>query len=307
LDKSPHTSGFVSVNGVRLHYLDWGGNGPTLLFLAGLSNSAHIFDQFAPRFTDKFRVLALTRRGHGESDYPELGYDPDTLANDVRQFMETLHIDQAILVGHSMANVELCHFAALYPDRVLKLVFLDAAYDRTSPAFKAKVEKNPLRNIPIPDLEYSSIEAYAASIERAFPMLAAIWGEVMDAELRYAVTINADGSVVDKMSPAIETALRTMLATYKPEDASIQAPVLSIFVVDDGNDAISPDYMTDEQKKLVLDYFETVRPTLQREGIEQFQRDVPHARIVEIPKGHHYCFIKQEQAVFEAMQTFLLE
>src|SRR6266516_1629971 len=43
---------FATVNGVRLHYLDWGGHGNVLLFLAGLGDSAHRFDSFAPRFLD---------------------------------------------------------------------------------------------------------------------------------------------------------------------------------------------------------------------------------------------------------------
>ena len=83
MDKSPHTSDFVSVNGIKLHYLDWGGEGDVLLFLAGMGNNAHIFDGFAPRFADKFHVMALTRRGHGQSDHPETGYDVDTLTEDV--------------------------------------------------------------------------------------------------------------------------------------------------------------------------------------------------------------------------------
>jgi non-heme chloroperoxidase len=62
VDKSPHKSGFITANGIRLHYLDWGGKGEALLFLAGASNSAHIFDDIAPKFTDRFRVLALTIR-----------------------------------------------------------------------------------------------------------------------------------------------------------------------------------------------------------------------------------------------------
>src|SRR5512147_2900902 len=124
MDSSPHHSDFVTVNdGTRLHYLDWGGGGPALLFLAGLGSTAHIFDRFAPRFVDQFHVLALTRRGHGESDYPDTGYDIDTLTEDIRQFMDALKIDQAILVGHSMASVELSHFTAVYPQRVLKLVY----------------------------------------------------------------------------------------------------------------------------------------------------------------------------------------
>ena len=95
MDKSPHKSDFVSVNGIRLHYLDWGGSGEPLLFLPGLGNSAHIFDGFAPLFTDKFRVLALTRRGHGDSDHPESGHDVDTLTEDIRCFMDELNIEKA--------------------------------------------------------------------------------------------------------------------------------------------------------------------------------------------------------------------
>ncbi len=70
-DTSPHRSAFVRSNGVKLHYLEWsGGKRGVLLMLAGLGNDAHVFDSFAVRFTDKYRVLALTRRGYGESDRP---------------------------------------------------------------------------------------------------------------------------------------------------------------------------------------------------------------------------------------------
>src|SRR6266487_2808303 len=141
MDTSPHKSDFVHVHGIRLHYLDWGGEGPVILFLPGLGCNAHIFDDFAPRFVDRFHVFGLTRRGHGDSDHPETGYDIDTLTDDIRQFLDTLGIEKVILAGHSMASVELSHFSALYPERVLKLIFLDAAYDRTSTSYKNMVEK----------------------------------------------------------------------------------------------------------------------------------------------------------------------
>ena len=70
-DKSPHKNGFITANHVKLHYLDWGGKGETLLFLHGLGDTAHIFDVLAPRFTNEFRVVGLTRLGHGESDVPD--------------------------------------------------------------------------------------------------------------------------------------------------------------------------------------------------------------------------------------------
>ncbi|MFY9620372.1 MAG: alpha/beta hydrolase [Pyrinomonadaceae bacterium] len=83
-DKSPHKSGFTTVNGVKLHYLEWGVGGDVLLLLAGLGNDGHIFDDFAPKFTDRFRVIAVDRRGYGESDKPATGYDIDTRVEDIR-------------------------------------------------------------------------------------------------------------------------------------------------------------------------------------------------------------------------------
>ena len=309
MDTSPHTSDFVNVNGIRLHYLDWGGNGSALLFLAGMGSSAHIFDRFAPRFVDRFHVLALTRRGHGESDYPETGYDVETLTEDIRQFMTALKIDQAILVGHSMAGVELSHFAALYPERVLKLVFLDAAYDRASPAYKAMQAKNPLRSIQPPGAndDYYTIEDYIASIQRAYPALAAIWSEVIDEEVLHSITKTPEGKVVDKMSDTIGKAIHDTLDNYVPEDSKIRAPVLSFFALLDSADYLSADFMSEEQQAQVVEFFDTVLVPYNREWIEQFRCNVPHAQIVEILKGHHYCFIKQEELVFEEMRRFLLD
>ena len=142
MDTSPHSSSFITVSGIRLHYLDWGGSGPALLFLAGRGCNAHIFDDFAPRFSSQFHVLALTRRGHGESEHPDTGYDIDTLVEDIRQFLDCLQINRVILAGHSLAGIELSHFAARYPERVLQLVFLEAAYDYSSPEYLALIEKS---------------------------------------------------------------------------------------------------------------------------------------------------------------------
>jgi pimeloyl-ACP methyl ester carboxylesterase len=129
-DKSPHKTAFVTVNGVKLHYLDWGGVGDTMLFLAGIGNTAHVFDDFAPQFTNDFRVLGITRRGHGESGVPDTGYDTATRVEDIRLFLDALKIRRAVLVGHSASGGELTMFGGVHPDRTLKLVYLDAVFDR---------------------------------------------------------------------------------------------------------------------------------------------------------------------------------
>jgi pimeloyl-ACP methyl ester carboxylesterase len=307
MDKPPHKSDFVNVNGIRLHYLDWDGDGPTLLFLAGLGCNAHIFDEFAPRFVDRFHVLGLTRRGHGDSDYPETGYDIDTLTEDIYQFMDCLKIEQAIMVGHSMAGVELSHFAALYPERVLGLVFLDAAYDRSSPECKLMQEQNPSKDIQIPGAndDYYTVQGYVDFIKRTYPSLAAIWGELLDEHILHEVQINPEGKVVDKMSDEIGKAINDTLASYAPEDAKIKAPVLSIYTIKSNTYYVAPAYMTEEQQAQQVEFFDALVQPWNRHCIEQFRHNVPQAKIVEIPNGHHYCFIKQEEIVFYEMSRFL--
>src|SRR4030095_12925698 len=129
-DKSPHKSAYLTANGIRMNYLDWGGTGDVVILLAGLGNDAHVFDDFAPGFTDKFHVIGLTRRGFGETEWPAKGYETTTRVEDIRAFMDAQKITRAHLIGHSLAGDEMTQFATLYPQRVMKMVYLDADHDR---------------------------------------------------------------------------------------------------------------------------------------------------------------------------------
>ena len=223
-------SNFVNSNGVRLHYLDGGGNGPTLIFLTCMGCSAYIFSKFAPRFTDRFRVLALTRRGHGDSDIPETGYDADTLTEDIRQFMDHLHVEKAILAGHSLAGVELTHFAATHPARVEKLIYLDALDDRRAEV--AIIEQNPLRNLKF-QKEASSphtVEEYIADLKRDAPRLAEIWSDLWDEEIAHNIKVNEAGIVVDKMPETVhEMMVENLVRWYAPRRVEAKIPTLSIY------------------------------------------------------------------------------
>src|ERR1700761_6218286 len=67
-DPSPHATRFIPVDeGVKLEVLDWGGSGRPLVLLAGGGNTAHVFDDFAPKLTDHYHVYGITRRGFGAS------------------------------------------------------------------------------------------------------------------------------------------------------------------------------------------------------------------------------------------------
>jgi non-heme chloroperoxidase len=301
---SVRKSDFVHVNGVNLHYLDWGGDGDALVFLPGLGGTAYIFDRFARRFTDKFHVLALTRRGHGDSDYPESGYDLETLTEDVKQFLDALKIEKVIFVGSSMAHVEICHFAALYPERVRKIIYLDAAYDRTK--FRKFEEQYPLKGVKPPgaDDPCYSIEEFIAYTKRISPEIADIWGDLYAEEILHQVKVTPEGKVVDRMSDELNQKFINISRNYPPEDSMTTTPVLSIYAIP--NIYVLPDYLTDQQKTVLLQYRKEIRLPVIRECIEKFRQDVPHAKIVEIPHGHHWCFIKHEDLVYDEMRKFLV-
>lgn len=118
---------FVTANGLRLHYLDWGGGGLPLLLLHGVAAHAYWWDPVAPRLTRRFRVLALDQRGHGRSAWPSPpAYRTEDFVEDLLAFVTRLGLGEFVLVGHSMGGHNAMVFAAWHPDRLVRLAIVDA-------------------------------------------------------------------------------------------------------------------------------------------------------------------------------------
>jgi pimeloyl-ACP methyl ester carboxylesterase len=298
-DRSPHKSGFVTIDGVRHHYLDWGGRGEALLFLPGAGNSAHIFDDIAPKFTDRFRVLALTRRGIGESDKPETGYDRPTLTEDIRRFLDALHIRRVHIAGHSLAGDMMTLFARLYPGRVGKLIYLDAAYDREA------YDKLPPSPIPPPPQSEADRASFAA-FRRWYVKTYGFWSNAMETDARITM-LAPDGNLHPPVSPAIYKALAAGRVGTHPDYTKVKAPSLSFYVLRDTLPRwlLSP-YSDDETRRKVLDYMNDVDLPYQRRNIEQFRREMARGRVIEMRNTAHHCFIKNEGEVVREMRAFLL-
>jgi len=116
------------VSGLRLSFLEWGIAGrPVLCFLHGGSAHAHWFDVITPAFIDRFHVIALDQRGHGESQWTEPpAYATENFAADLLGFIDTLGWERVALIGHSMGGHNAMSFAAWHPDRVSALVIVDS-------------------------------------------------------------------------------------------------------------------------------------------------------------------------------------
>ena len=113
---------------VRVEVLDWGGSGRNVVLLAGLGNTVHVFDNFAPKLAQHFHAYGITRRGFGQSSAPTTGYTAQQLGDDVVAVLDALKITDPVLVGHSIGGEELSSVATHHPGRVAGLVYLDAGY-----------------------------------------------------------------------------------------------------------------------------------------------------------------------------------
>ena len=149
---------FVEANGIRLHYLDWGGQGGPVVFLTGFGTPAETFNDLAVGLRDRFHVYALTRRGFPPSQTPASGYELATLVADVMAFLDAKELPRVHLVGHSLAGLELTQIASHWPGRVRSLVYLDGIADPAT-AY-AVLQKDPLSPSPATGAVWTQISRW---------------------------------------------------------------------------------------------------------------------------------------------------
>jgi pimeloyl-ACP methyl ester carboxylesterase len=297
---------FFDSDGVNLHYIDWGGAGRPLVLLAGLGDTAHLYRSLAPKLASRFRVVGLTRRGHGRSGRPDSGYDLDTFVQDVRRFLDTLGIERSILVGHSFGGLEMPLFAIRHPQRVEAIVYLDALFPRLDP--EPDLSGDPIWSV-IPTegptaANLVSREAYLAYYRRARPAWARIWCEAMEADLMDKVTIRDDGRLEFHHDDELMNRIyREVWPSRNPDYARVEAPTLAI--VPDGNFHQGIPLDASEEFRLAADRYweEKLLPWI-RQRTAAFRQAAPTARIVELDSPYHHIFLAEEDKTLQAITDF---
>ncbi len=119
---------FVTVNDIRLHYIEYAGKGPTILLLHGLTANAHVFaGLIAAGLAEDYHIISLDMRGRGESARPAYRYTVEDHAADIIALLDHLNIDKIILCGHSFGGLLSLFLANTQASRVEKIIVLDAA------------------------------------------------------------------------------------------------------------------------------------------------------------------------------------
>jgi non-heme chloroperoxidase len=302
-DPTPHKVRFVNVEpGVKLEVLDWGGSGRPLVFLAGLGDTAHVYDHFAPQFTGKFHVFGITRRGFGESSYPtpnSENYSADRLGDDVLAVMAALNLQKPVLVGHSIGGEELSSIGSRHPEKVSGLIYLDPGYSAlyTPGLGDTQLDMLDTRN-KIEQLLPFDPGGPKQPVEALLATLAQLEKDLRN-ELKMKQDILPPASSSAPPPPQQPAPPNAAFAIFNEEQkyTNITTPCLAIFAVP--HDKAVP---TDPAHQSAAAAFELKRST---DMSNAFAAGIPTAKVIRLPNANHYVFRSNEAEVLRAMNDFL--
>lgn len=185
----------VSVNGIKLAYYDWPGEGGPLVCIPSITGHKGTFSALAAELLPRYRVIALDLRGRGDSDKPEAGYGFAYHARDIIAVADALNLKQFVLVGHSFGATASVYTASLHPDRVKALVLLDGGADP-----KAETLRAMYHTIKWLNKTYPSVDEYLARQRTA--VYHKPWTTALEQYLYEDGALQPDGSVRSKSSAA---------------------------------------------------------------------------------------------------------
>jgi len=235
-DPAAEPDGFVVTvdRNDRIHFLDWGGPGAGALLIHGLSSTAWSWISVARRVRGARRTVAMDLRGHGLSDAPTEGYDPETLAEDALAVADgsgLLTAGPIALAGHGFGAIVAAWTAARLGTGCAGLVLVDGGWEDLA-ASTGLAPDEFLRDLDEPPEVLRSVAAYLADREAFDP---ATWDPDQERAARAAVVELPAGRVVPSSRPhAIAGSVEAMFA-YRPDEtlAAVSAPIAALIAADD--------------------------------------------------------------------------
>ena len=266
----------IRLGGLRFHYVEWGAAGASpLVLLHGFTGHARTWDDFAASVADRFRVLALDQRGHGDSDRaPHGDYRIATMAQDVAAFADALCPGPFSLVGLSMGGRVAIAYGGSRPGRVERLVLVDIGPE-IAPEGAARV-RTMVSNVP---------EEFASE-EEAYRLLRVAAPRYSEPLLRHRIRHGFNRLPGSGLAWKYDKALRIQareggrdMPDLWPDLARIACPTLIVRGIE--SDVLSP--------QIAKRMLETL----------------PDGRLVEIPDAGHTVPGDQPEAFLKAVRPFL--
>jgi pimeloyl-ACP methyl ester carboxylesterase len=279
----PHSAGTqyrsrnVVLRQLRFHFLDWGSpDAPPVVLLHGGHQSAHSWDLVSLYLAQRFRVLALDQRGHGDSEWArDVSYSNHEMSLDAEAFIEAMGLRQPILIGHSMGGRNAMLLTRRSPSLLSALVIVDVGpevSDRGRAVIAGFVRDNE---------EFEDLEHFVRNVQQYDPYRSR---EHIERTVKYNMLQRADGKFVSKCdaNPRRLGIVRGAgpLENITLEDArAFDLPVLLV---------------RGEDSRI-----------LTAEAAERFRDALPRGTLVTVPKCGHNVHGQNTLGFIEALSGFL--
>ena len=273
-------------DGVEIQLALWEGEGDTVLCIHGLTANCRSWDRIASALAPDYRVLAMDLRGRGLSDKPEKGYFVEQHVLDLHHVIEGLGLERVTLMGHSLGAFVSLAFAARYPQRVKKLILVDAGGRLTQDQWD-KIEMGIKPSLARLGQTFPTFEDYTKPLKQA-PFLQP-WTPFLDTYFRYEMEVVEGGlrsrTREDHMLEEIEHIRRfDAPARY----AKIGCPTLIL--------RAPHGILSDEDIVLT------------EEAVEKMLRAIPLARRLDCDGTDHYSILfgahnKRDQAIRDFLEA----
>ena len=256
-------------DGIEIQLALWEGKRENIFCIHGLTANSRCWDRIVSGLIPEFRVLAMDLRGRGLSDKPPKGYFIEQHVQDIYCLLEDQKLERVTLMGHSLGAYISLAFAARHPDRVKKLILMDAGghlsqsrWDKVHVAIKPSVDRL--------GLVFPSFEDYTALLKQA-PFLQP-WTRFLDTYFRYEIE-EVDGGV---RSRTLVEGIREEISNIRSFDAAslyprISCPVLILRATDG---ILSRDDMV-----------------LTEDAAERMVREIVDAGCVDVTNSNHYSIL----------------
>lgn len=267
---APYQDRFITVNGLRIHYLDWGSpDKPPFIMLHGIGRVAHSFDHIAPHFNTRYHVIAMDMRGHGDSGWsPEGAYLVEDYVKDLEGMVEQLNLHGLTLLGNSTGGRVVQVYAGLHPDRMARLVVEDVGPQRTNEiasAFARRVQQE--------EKGWASEDELVASLMKN----SKISEELQRNYAHFGSKLREDGRVVWKRDPnLVKGFVPTELWQYV---SKIKCP--TIYILGGASSIVPP------------------------ETQKQLKDTLPSVEIITMPGLGHYPHVEAPEDYLKIVTAFL--
>ena len=262
---------FVTVNGQRLHVVDWGNSGrQPMILIHGIDRVARMFDTVAAHFAATHHVIAYDMRGHGDSAWdPQGRYLVEDHVGDLVGLVAQLGLRNIVVWGNSTGGRVAQVFAGMHPDLVARLIAEDVGPERPRAIADAYA-----RRVQLEEPGWASEAELAALVRKANPGMSQT---VLDAYVRYGSRRREDGRLVWKRDPnLVKGFVETDLWRFV---RAVTAPSL---------------YMLGGRSTIVT-------PATQ----EELKKTLPRVSIVTLDGLGHYPSDEKPAEVLSLVETFL--